>query len=338
MDAVKLFKRALIIFGLASLLAVIGTVGFHVIEGWSWFQSFYCTLMTVSTIGADPENRLSHQGQLFNIGVVILGVGVVGFAIGTFTQAMIEFELGSFFGRRRMAKELSQLQNHFIICGAGRMGRRVAMEMNARELPFVIVEVDRTVAEWARDAGFLLIEGDATSEQVLEQAQIRRAAGLASAVTSDAQNVYIVLTARGMAPNLPIVARASEETAESKLLKAGANRVISPYHYAGQRMARILTRPNVESFIDLAMSSLAEGDLNLQIGEVRVANGSRLVGFTLAEADVRHRLAVKVLAIRHDDGRVEFTPGGSGKISAGDFLIVMGDTQKLKALESLAGV
>jgi voltage-gated potassium channel len=338
MDVVKLFERALIIFGLASLLAVIGTVGFHLIEGWSWFQSFYCTLMTVSTIGAEPENQLSNAGRAFNVGVVILGVGVVGFAIGTFTQAVIEFELGSFVGRRRMSKEISELQNHYIICGAGRVGRRVAMEMNARGLPFVIVEADRSAAEWVKEAGFLLIEGDATNEQVLEQAQIRRAAGLASAVTSDAQNVYIVLTARGMAPHLPIVARASEEAAESKLLKAGANRVISPYHYAGQRMARVLTRPNVESFIDLAMSSLSDGSLNLQIEEVRVVNGSRLVDSTLAEADLRHSLGVKVLAIRHDDGNVDFNPGGAGKISAGDFLIVMGETQKLKAFESLAGV
>ena len=338
MDVVKLFKRALIIFGLASLLAVFGTVGFHLIEGWSWFQSFYCTLMTVSTIGAEPENQLSSAGRAFNAGVVILGVGVVGFAIGTFTQAVIEFELGTFVGRRRMKKEISQLQKHFIICGAGRVGRRVALELSARGLPFVIIEADRTAAQWAQDAGFPLIEGDATNEQALEQAQIRRAAGLASAVTSDAQNVYIVLTARGMAPDLPIVARASEESAESKLLKAGATRVISPYHYAGQRMARVLTRPAVESFIDLAMSSLSEGDLNLQIEEVRVANGSRLVDSTLAEADLRHRLGVKVLAIRHDDGKVDFNPGGSGKIAAGDFLIVMGETQKLKDLESLAGV
>ncbi len=338
MDAVKLFKRAVIIFGLALLLAAVGTVGFHLIEGWGWFQSFYCTLMTVSTIGAEPENQLSAAGRAFNVGVVILGVGVVGFAIGTFTQAMIEFELGTFFGRRRMAKEISQLQNHFIICGAGRVGRRVAMEMHARSLPFVIIESDRAAAPWAQDAGFLLVEGDATDEKVLEQAQIQRAAGLASAVTSDAQNVYIVLTARGMAPNLPIVARASEEAAESKLLKAGATRVISPYNYAGQRMARVLTRPSVESFLDLAMSSLTEGNLDLQIGEVRIANGSRLVDSTLAEADMRHRLGVKVLAIRHDHGKVDFTPGGSVRIAAGDLLIVMGEAQKLKELEALAGV
>jgi voltage-gated potassium channel len=141
-----------------------------------------------------------------------------------------------------------------------------------------------------------------------------------------------------MAPNLPIVARASEEAAESKLQKAGATTVISPYHYAGQRMARVLTRPNVDRFIDLAMSSLSDGSLDLQIEEVRVTGNSKLANTTIAEADVRHRLGVKVLAIRHDDGKLDFNPTGSGKISAGDFLIVMGVSQKLKDLETLAGI
>jgi voltage-gated potassium channel len=338
MDAVKLFTRALIIFGLAVLLAMVGTVGFHLIEGWPWFQSFYCTLMTVSTIGAEPENQLSTAGRAFNVGVIVLGVGVVGFAIGTFTQAVIEFQLGSFVVRRRMEKEIAQLKNHFIICGAGRVGRRVAMELSARNLPFVIIEADGAQAEWARDQGFLVVVADATSEQVLEQVRIREAAGLASAVTSDAQNVYIVLTARGMAPNLPIVARASEEAAGSKLQKAGATTVISPYHYAGQRMARVLTRPTVDRFIDLALSSLSDGTMELQIEEVRVAERSKLAEATLAEADIRHRLGVIILAIRRGDGQLDFNPASGRRISSGECLIVMGDTRKLKDLEALAGI
>ncbi len=334
----KGLQRAAVIIGLAFLTVGIGTVGFHVIEGWRWFEAFYATLMTVSTIGADPINALSKPGKVFNVGLIILGVSVVGFAIGTVTQAVIEFELGSFVGRRRMEKEISRLQNHFIICGAGRVGRRVAMEVAARNLPLLIVEQDTASARWAQEKDFPVIIGDATSEAVLRQGRIEVAAGLASAVTSDAQNVYIVLTARGIAPHLPIVARASEEAAESKLLKAGATTVISPYHYAGQRMARVLTRPNVQRFMDLALSPLNDGDLDLQIEEVRVSDGSKLANTTLAEADIRHRLGVKVLAIRHDDGKLDFNPSGNRKISAGDFLIAMGDSRKLKELESLAGI
>ena len=161
---------------------------------------------------------------------------------------------------------------------------------------------------------------------------------MASAVTSDAQNVYIVLTARGLAPHLPIVARASEEDAESKLLKAGATTVISPYSFAGQRMARMLTRPHVQRFLDLALSSLNDGGLDLQIEEIEVADHCKLSGQSLAEADIRQRLGVIVLAIREQNGRLRFNPGPNDTISPGDCLIAMGDSAKLKELESLAGV
>jgi len=320
-----------------ALLAV-GTIGFHIIENWSWFQAFYGTLMTVSTIGADPENQLSQAGRTFNVVLIFLGLGVVGFAIGTLSHAVIQSELGNVFGRRRMEKEITKLHDHFIICGVGRVGRRVALEVAERNLPLVIVELDPGKARWAQENNFPVILGDATNEAILSQAHIEKARGLASAVTSDAQNVYIVLTARGMVPGLPIVARASEEAAESKLLKAGANTVISPYNYAGQRMARMLTRPNVQRFIDLALSSLSDGHLDLQIEEVRVGERSQLAGSSLGQADVRHHLGVIVLAVRRADGRLEFNPKPDQQLAPGDFLIAMGDSQKLKELESLAGV
>jgi voltage-gated potassium channel len=237
-----------------------------------------------------------------------------------------------------MERSISNLTDHFIICGAGRVGRRLATEVAARNLPLVIIEKDPVRAEWARERGFPVMTGDASNEAILRQARIEFARGLASAVTSDAQNVYIVLTARGLAPNLPIVARASEEDAESKLLKAGATTVISPYSYAGQRMARVLTRPNVQRFIDVAMSSLSDGDLDLQIEEVRVADDSKISGTRLGETDIRRRLGIIVLAIRRKSGRLDFNPGPDDTISAGDFLIAMGDSRKLKELEALAGI
>ncbi len=237
-----------------------------------------------------------------------------------------------------MEKEIAKLRDHFIICGVGRVGRRVAGEVAARNLPLVIVEQDPGKAKWALEMNYPVIVGDATSEVTLRLARIEFARGLASAVTSDAQNVYIVLTARGMAPELPIVARASEEAAESKLLKAGATTVISPYTFAGQRMARWLTRPHVQRFIDLALSSLNDGSLDLQIEEVRVAERSKLAGRNLMDANARHELGVIVLAIRHPDGHLEFNPGPQREIVPGDFLIAMGDSQKLKDLEGLAGV
>lgn len=320
------------------LLLVIGTVGFHLIEDWPWFQSLYATLMTVSTIGAEPENQLSHHGRMFNVVLIFLGVGTVGFAVATLTHAVIESELGLLFGRRRMEKEIAKLKDHIIICGVGRVGRRVAIEVMARNIPVVIIEQDPAKAKWAQERSVPVILGDATNEVVLEQARIESARGLAAAVTSDAQNVYIVLTAHGMAPNLPIVARASEETAESKLIKAGATAVLSPYNYAGQRMARMLTRPNVQRFLDVALSALSDSGLDLQIEEVRVAEKSLLIGSSLSESDLRNRLGVIVLAIRRADGHLDFNPGPSQMVSAGDCLIAMGDSLKLKELETLAGV
>ena len=332
------FSRPVVVLGFVLCLLTVGTVGFHIIEGWPWFQALYGTLMTVSTIGAEPVNQLSQAGRVFNVVLIFLGIGVVGFAMATLTHAVIESELGSFFGRRRMEKEISKLQDHIIICGVGRVGRRVALEVAARNIPLVIIEQEPAKAKWAQEQNFPVIVGDATDEAVLRQARIECARGLASAVTSDAQNVYIVLTAHGMAPDLPIVARASEEAAEPKLLKAGATTVLSPYTYAGQRMARMLTRPNVQRFLDIALSSLSDGNLDLQIEEVRVAEHSKLAGSSLAEADTRQSLGVIVLAIRRQDGHLDFNPGPHQTITAGDFLIAMGDSQKLKDLETLAGV
>lgn len=334
----KFWSRATVIVVLVLTLLAVGTVGFHVIEGWPWFQSLYGTLMTVSTIGAEPVNQLSYQGRMFNVVLIFLGVGVVGFAIGSLTRAMVEFELGSFFGRRRMEKELTRLQDHFIVCGAGRVGRRIALEIRARNHPVVIIEKEAPRAEWAYAQNLPVIIGDASSEATLRQARIEFARGLASAVTSDAQNVYIVLTARGIAPDLPIIARASEDDAESKLLRAGATTVLSPYTYAGTRMARMLTRPNVQRFLDLALSSLSEGDLDLQIEEVQVAENSKLSGTSLSEAEIRKKLGIIILAIRRKNGHLEFNPGPDHEISPGDFLIAMGDSRQLKDLEILAGI
>ncbi len=333
--AVRLARKAAWVAGTIAALLVVGTVGFRLTEHWSWFECLYATLMTVSTIGAEPENRLSHHGQIFNIALIFLGLGVIGFGIGTLTQAVIQSELGQYFGRRRMEREISSLRDHFIICGAGRVGRRTAREVQARGSPVVIVDRDTTRAQWAEERKIPVVLGDATSEAVLRQAGIERARGLASAVTTDAQNVYIVLTARSLAPDLFIVARASEEDAESKLVKAGANLVVSPYYFAGQRIARLLTRPHVQRFIDLALSSLSN-ELDLQIEEVEVVARSDLAGSTLAEAHLRNRLGVLVLAIRRKAGKIEFNPSGRDKIEPGDFLIAMGETQPLKNLETLA--
>lgn len=334
----KPLNRATLVVAALLFLVAVGSIGFHLVEGFPWFEAFYATLMSVSTTGANPLNDLSPRGRAVNAVVILLGVAVVGFAIGSLTQAMIEFELGSFFGRRRMEKDISKLKDHIIICGAGRVGRRLALEVAARELPLVIIDNNPERTQWAQRGNFPVIIGDASSEAVLRQARIEHSRGLASAVTSDAQNVYIVLTARGLTPHLPIVARASDEGAESKLRTAGANSVISPYDYAGQRMARTLTHPNVQRFLDLALASLVDGGLGLQLEEMQVAQDCKLSGLTLGETQIRQRLGIIILAIRRQSGEIHFNPGPEDRISPGDYLIAMGDAHKLKEMETLAGI
>jgi voltage-gated potassium channel len=333
---VRLFRQVSIIIGMVAALLVIGTVGFRITEHWPWFKCLYATLMTVSTIGAEPENELSHAGLYFNIVLIFLGLGVIGYAIGMLTHGVIQSELGRFFGRRRMQREISNLHGHFIVCGIGRVGRRIATEVSVRRMPVVIIDRDPNRVRWAEEQNLPVIVGDASNEAVLREARIDHARGLASAVATDAQNVYVVLTARSLAPHLFIVARASEENAESKLLKAGANLVVSPYAYAGQRMARLMTRPHVQRFIDLAMSSLGN-ELDLQMEEVAVGETSQLAGLRLRDADLRKRLGVLVLAIRRKTGEIEFNPADDDQIQVGDFLIAMGESQPLKDLEALAG-
>jgi voltage-gated potassium channel len=216
------------------------------------------------------------------------------------------------------------------------VGRRIAMEVMSRDLPLLIIERDPARVEWARDHGIPVIVGDASSEEILRAAHLTQARGLASVVTSDAQNVYIVLTARGLAPDLYIISRASEEDAESKLKRAGASAVISPYHYAGASMARMMTRPNVQSFLDVALSSFSEGGLNLQLEEIRIGARSQLAGRTLAEAAIRDKLGIMVLAIRKGKGGLEFNPGPEHSISSGDFLIAFGEKSKLRDLENMS--
>jgi voltage-gated potassium channel len=320
-----------VIFTLLAVLALIGTVGFHFIEGWTWFDSFYTVLITVTTIGAN-DARLSEAGRAFSVFVIIVGVGLVFLAIGALASALLEFELRKFFGRRRMEREISRLSNHVIICGAGRVGRSVARELLLKPAPFVVI--DNSAEKMQKlDPTWLVLSGDATQEHTLREAQVERASGLVAAATTDAINLYIILTARSLNPKLKIIARASEEDAEKHLRKAGADIVISPYIFAGHRIAQSFLRPNVIDFLDLATAS--DRQLDLELAEVRVESGSSFAGKTLAGAQIRQAMNVIVLAIKKSKG-MHFNPEPDDTIEAGDFLIAMGEPSGLRRLEESA--
>ncbi len=322
----------LIALALASVMAG-GTIGYHFIEGWPWFDCFYMVLTTITTIGYGEIHPMSDTGRIFNVFVIVGGVGTLFLGIGALTQALLEFELRKLFGRRRMEREIGRLSGHYIICGIGRVGRSVARELARKPVPFVVIEssepkVEHYGGEW------LTILGDATQEQTLRQARIETAQGLVAATTTDATNIYIVLTARGLNPTLNIIARASEEDAEKHLRTAGADTVVSPYHIAGRRIAQSFLRPHVLDFIDNATLHLG---MDLEIAQIEVRPDSRLVGQTLAGSNIRHDPGVIVLAIKRGDS-MHVGPSGNDGMQAGDYLIVMGEPAAVRKLEESAAV
>jgi voltage-gated potassium channel len=329
----KTLRNLRFLAGALLFVIALGTAGFHYIEGWPWFDGFYMVITTLTTIGYQEVHPLSHSGRVFNVFIILAGVSLVFLAIGALTQALLEFELQSFFGRRRMEREIGRLTDHYILCGAGRVGRSVARELARRPAPFVIIESNDAKAQKFANENWLMMIGDATQEQTLREAQIEHAKGLVAATTTDATNLYIVLTARTINPRLRIIARASEEMAEKHLLTAGADSVVSPYIFAGQRIAQSFLRPHVVSFLDTATTHLG---MDLEIGEVPVGEASVFAGKTIEASRIRQDRGVIILAIKRAAG-MHFNPAPDDRIEAGDFLIAMGEPQQLRELEQTAG-
>jgi voltage-gated potassium channel len=328
----KAFRNLRTIGALLLLVMAIGTAGYHFIEGWTWFDGFYMVVTTLTTIGYQELHPLSHAGRVFNVFVILAGVSLLLLGVGALSQALLEFELQSFFGRRRMEREIGRLENHFIICGMGRVGRSVARELARKPVPFVIIENSEAKRQHYAAENWLVVAGDATVEQTLRQAQIERASGLIAATTTDATNLYIVLTARGLNPQLKIIARASEDSAEKHLLTAGADSVVSPYSFAGQRIAQSLLRPHVVSFLDTATTHLG---MDLEIGEIHISSASTFAGKTLESSRIRQERGVIVLAIKRREG-MRFNPAPDERIEPDDCLIAMGEPAQLRQLEQTA--
>ncbi len=323
-------------FLLAALLcvALIGTAGFHYIEHWSWFDGFYMVLTTLTTIGYQEVHPLSPAGRYFNVGIIMAGVLLVFLILGALGQALLEFELNHLFGRRRMQREIERLQGHYIICGAGRVGRAVARQLETAQ--FIILENNAEKAEKIRqETDWLVVHADATQASQLQAARIEQAAGLVAATSTDALNIFVILTARSLNPKLKIISRASEEDAEKHMRTAGADQVISPYGFAGYRIAQAFLRPHVTSFLELAL--LRSSELGLEVEELRIHPSSIYVGQGLRASRIRHDLGVIVLTIQREGEEMKYGPEADATLCAGDHLVVMGEPSRLRELESLAG-
>jgi voltage-gated potassium channel len=327
--------RQKIYFSIGALLTLLigGTLGYHLIEGWDLFDGLYMTVITLATIGYGEVRTLSQLGRGFTMILIMFGVALFGFLLSTLTQVLIESELANTFGRRRVFRDISQLKHHYIICGAGRVGLRIMEEIKRKGEDFVVIERDDQVAERLLTQGNLVLIGDATDEAVLEGAQVRTARALITAASSDPENVYIVLTARGMNPELYIVARATDLSAQRQLMRAGANKVVTPTLMASHRMAQAALSPAVADFIEL--TTMTES-LDLNFEQIRIAAGSSLDGKKIIDAGIRSEHNVMIVAITPAEGEMVFNPNGEQLLRAGDLLIAIGQRAGLNQLAQIA--
>jgi voltage-gated potassium channel len=327
-------SRFRIRYALMALAAAMlfGTVGFHLVEGWTLADSLYVTVQTLTTVGYGDLPPHTAKGRAFAVVVMLIGAGGVALFVSTIVQSVVQSELISTFGQRRLSKRMSKLRNHYIICGSGRVGSHLVRDLLLANESFVVIENDQQRAAEFSQRGINVVVGDATLEESLRDVGVQHARGLAACLPNDADNVYVVLTARDLNPNLRIVARAAEDQAEAKLLRAGANHVVAPTIIGGHRMAVALTKPAVSEFMD----SITASELGLGFEQVEVDAASSLIGQELRSTPIRSELDVVIVSIRRQTGEMLFNPTGDSQIESGDILIAIGRAESLITLNKLA--
>jgi voltage-gated potassium channel len=317
----------------ASLLVLLiaGSLGFMWLEGWDFFDSLYMTVTTLTTVGYGETHPLDRAGRIYNMVLILSGMGVLFYIVGSLARAVVEGEIHAALGRRKLIKHIRRLKKHYILCGFGRIGEIVARQLKERGLSLVIVENDPALLTHLEASGYYFINGDATREDILLEAGLDRAKGLISTLPSDSDNVYVVLTARSLNPDLFILARGEEIGSEKKLVRAGADKVESPYQMGGQKMAQTIMRPTVVTFMELAMK---EG-VDWTMEEIAVGQDSPLLGVPLADSGIRQNLNLILVAIKRANGELLFNPSHETPILAGDTLIALGLRKNLDALEAM---
>nr|WP_140421168.1 potassium channel protein [Bacillus cereus] len=309
-----------------TFVVILGTLGFMTIEEISLFQAFWMTMITVLTVGYGDAVPITQAGKVFALLIIPVGVGIVTYAIGVVAAMIIEGNLFHAVRRKKMDKQIAQLQNHIIVCGCGRVGLQVVHELQEKKIPFVVVDKDESILEKEK---LLYVHGDATEDQVLHHAGISKAAGLVAIVANDAENVFITLTARGLNDAIKIVARAEKPETEEKLRRAGANKVINPSSMAGIHIAKGIANPLTVHYIDTVLYGVEQ---SFVIEEIAVGKGSILASKSLLESDVRNQFDVTILAILRN-GNVIHNPTGQEKLQEHDMIIVFGSVEKLGQFE-----
>ncbi len=318
---------------LANMVVIGGITGYMLIEDWSFLDAFYMTIVSLTTVGYGETHPLSTAGRYFTLFLLMAGVGLILMVATRINETLIEGNIRKIFGRRRMDTTISRMKNHFIICGYGRLGQKIDAILRSRGMDTVIIERSQEVTTKMEEQGLKYILGQATDDEILQTAGIKTARGLVAGVNSDADNVYIVLSAREMRPDVFILARTADPTARRKMLRAGADRVVSPIEIGARRMAQSILQPNVTDFLDLAMAD--DRQVQVQMEELPVGPKSRLAGVLLRDSGIRADLNLIVVAIKKPDGRMRFNPGPDDLIEVGATLIAIGPTDKLNQLADL---
>ncbi len=317
-----------------AVVMVAGTIGYVIIERWPVIDALYMTIITLTTVGFGEVRQLSEAGRLFTIFLILFGIGTVGYGVGNLAALLIEGRLQDLFRERRMERDIESLRDHIILCGHGQNGAHAAHELRRSGILFLVIDKDPDKIERLRQDGVLVLYGDATEDEVLKKAGIERAHGLITALPQDADNVYVVLTARGFNPKLTIVATATSESAERKLLRAGANRVISPSEIGGRRMASVLIRPEVVNFLDVMMHG---DELELRLEEVHICEGSPIIGKSIRDCRIREQTGALVVAYRPRGKPLVVNPPAETVLQTDDVLIVMGKEGQIEHLRDRVG-
>lgn len=299
------------------------------IEGWNAFEALYMTVITITTVGYGEVRTVSEPGRIFTVFLIFMGMGIMAYTLGIVAQMMIEFQIRALIGRKKLGRKLRSIKDHYIICGYGRIGSIIADELGANGISVMVIDNGPNARESLEKQGVPYIIDDATSEDVLIEAGIERAKGLVTVVLSDADNLFITMTARGLNPDLFILARADQEHTERKLLRAGANKVVLPYLIGGRRMANTIIRPAVTDFIDFTLHGK---NIELKMEELLVGDRSKLNGVRLVDSGIRQEMNVMIVAIRGKGGEMSFNPSSEARIEAGDTLVVLGPVNDLERL------
>lgn len=325
-------KQLIVAAGLLVGILATGTIGFQAIEGWSFMDALYMTVITAATVGYQEVRPLGDAGRAFNMFLIFFGLGTTTYVAATVVQFVVEGRIRAIMGRRRLDKKIDRLNQHYIVCGYGRIGRILCQTLRQRPVGLVAVEKAPELVPAMEQDGVLFLQGDATSEEVLMRAGIERAKGLVAVLATDTDNVFLVLTARQLAPRLTIIARSSREESRKKLLAAGADLVESPYEMGAYRLAQRIMRPAVTSFLEFAFSTTRK---DIQLEELAIGAGSGLAGLSLKDSGIRQKYDLIVIAIKKADGAMLFNPSFESVIAAGDTVIAVGEVENLDRLEKV---